>query len=151
MLTWISILAAVVLPLLGWNLYRRFNSNRIMGYNDRRRGTSRLVSRGVFVDGNRTLDVALAVTESTLYYENGDMQASIDLEWVREVEYDTELATGGPVADGKVLRLRSQSQTFEFVIPNEFVARWHAMLPPRGTQAPAAPPMIDPAPSVATS
>jgi hypothetical protein len=36
---------------------------------------------------------------------------------VREVEYDTELATGLAIADGRVLRLRSHSQTFEFVLP----------------------------------
>jgi hypothetical protein len=40
------------------------------------------------------------------------------------------------VAGGKVLRLRCHSQTFEFVIPNEFVARWHMMLPPRRTMEP---------------
>ncbi len=30
-----------------------------------------------------------------------------------------------------MLRLRSNSQTFEFVLPNDMVARWHMMLPPR--------------------
>ena len=131
MFTWISIAAVVVVVFLSWNLYRRFATDRIESLNEKRRATSRIVSRGEFVDGNRHLDVALAVTHSTFFYENADMEASIDLQWVREIEYDTELATGTTPLTGKVLRLRSQSQTFEFVLPNDVVARWHMMLPPR--------------------
>ena len=131
MLAWLSVLALVVVAFLGWNLFRRFGADRIAVLNERRRPTSRLVSRGEFVDGNRHLDVALAVTQSTLFYENSDMQASIDLQWVREIEYDNELATGLAVVNGRVMRLRSHSQTFEFVVPHDVAARWHMMLPPR--------------------
>lgn len=132
MVTWLSIVAVLAVVFLGWNLYRRFGSDRIAELNDGRRATSRLVSRGEFVDGNRHLEVALALTAETFFYENSDMQASLDLEWLREVEYDNELGTGGQVHGGQVLRLRSNSQTFEFVIPNEDVAQWRAMLPPSG-------------------
>ena len=135
-LLWLA--AGVRVAFLGWNLYRRFGTDRIAKFTERRRGSSRMVSRGEFVDGNRHLDVALAVTQSTFFYENSDMQASIDLQWVREIEYDTELATGSAVPGGKVLRLRSDSQTFEFVLPNATVARWHMMLPPRRPMAPQA-------------
>jgi hypothetical protein len=135
MLAWLSLLALVVVAFLGWNLFRRFGADRIAVFNERRRASSRLVSRGEFVDGNRHLDVALAVTQSTLFYENSDMQASIDLQWVREIEYDTELATGVAVVNGRVMRLRSHSQTFEFVLPHDVVARWHMMLPPRRVTA----------------
>lgn len=131
MMVWVTIAAVVAVALLGWNLYRRFATDRIAVFNERRRAASKIVSRGEFVDGNRHLDVALALTQSTLFYENSDMEASIDLDWVREVEYDTELATGLAVAAGKVLRLRSHSQTFEFVLPQEQVTRWHMLLPPR--------------------
>ncbi len=131
MMTWISIAAVVVVALLAWHLSRRFGSDRIAKFNERRRAASKLVSRGEFIDGNRHLDVALALTQSTLFYENTDMEASIDLEWVREVEYDTELATGRAIENGRVLRLRTQSQTFEFVLPGELVTRWHMLLPPR--------------------
>ena len=127
----LSLAAGIAVAFLGWNLYRRFGTDRIAEFNERRRSSSRMVGRGEFVDGNRHLDVALAVTQSTFFYENSDMQASLDLQWVREIEYDTELATGSIVPGGKVLRLRSDSQTFEFVVPNETVARWHLMLPPR--------------------
>ncbi|HEV7241688.1 MAG TPA: hypothetical protein VGQ36_20820 [Thermoanaerobaculia bacterium] len=131
MLALLSVLGGVAVVVLGWNLYRRFSADQIAEFNEQRRATSRVVSRGEFVDGNRHLEVALAVSHTTFFYENRDMQASIDLHWVREVEYDTELATGTAVVNGKVLRLRSHSQTFEFVLPNDVVARWHMMLPPR--------------------
>jgi hypothetical protein len=131
MLPLITLASVTVAAFLAWNLYRRFGSDRIQAFVERRRKTSRFVSRGSFVDGNRQLDVALALDESTFFYENRDMQASIDLQWVREIEYDTKLATGAEAGDGKVLRMRSQSQTFEFVLPNDVVARWHTMLPRR--------------------
>lgn len=139
MLTMLSVAAVAVAGFLGWNLYRRFGSDRIAVFNERRRTTSRMVSRGEFVDGNRHLDVALAVDASTFFYENSDMQASLDLQWVREIEYDTELATGTAVEGGKVLRMRSGSQTFEFVLPNDVVPRWHMMLPPRRAIEPGVP------------
>jgi hypothetical protein len=139
---WLTLLALAVAGFLGWNLYRRFGADRIAAFNEKRRATSRLVGKGELVDGNRHLEVALALTNTTLFYENADMQASVDLQWVREIEYDTELATGTVPQNGKVLRLRSQSQTFEFVLPNDVVARWHMMLPPRRAAAGAAPPPI---------
>ena len=131
MLTWILIAAIAVLVFLSWNLYQRFGADRIAALSEKRRSTSRLVSRGEFVDGNRHMEVALALTGSSLFYENADMSASIDLQWVSEIEYDTQLSTGSSVAGGKVLRLRCYSQTFEFVLPNDDVARWHMNLPPR--------------------
>lgn len=131
MVTLLMIAAVAGASFLGWNLYRKFGSDRIAELIEKRRASSRLVSRGEFVDGNRHLDVALAVTQDTFFYENSDMQASLDLQWVREVEYDSELATGGEIAGGKVLRLRSGSQTFEFVLPADVVDRWHMTLPPR--------------------
>jgi hypothetical protein len=131
MQTWISIIALIGVALLAWNLLRRFGTDRIAQLNDRRRPTSRIVSRGEYVDGNRHLDVALSLSTETFFYENADMNASVDLQFIREVEYDNELATGAMVADGKVLRLRSSNQTFEFVLPKDSVAAWNLMLPPR--------------------
>ena len=131
MLLWLSLFALIVIGFLGWNLYRRFGADRIGTFTEKRRATSRIVSRGGFVDGARQLEVALALTTSTLFYENADMQASLDLQWVHEIEYDTRLATGLAVAGAKVMRLRCFTRTFEFVLPNDVVARWHMMLPPR--------------------
>jgi hypothetical protein len=131
MMTYLTIAALIAVAILGWTLYRRLGTDRIAQFNDKRRATSRMVSPGEFVDGNRHLPVALAVTQSMFFYENSDMQASLDLQWVREIEYDTQLATGLAVDGGKVLRLRCFSQVFEFVIANDVVARWHMMMPPR--------------------
>ena len=128
---WLLILGIAVLAVLFWNLYRRFSADRIAAFCEKRRLSSRIVSRGQFFDGNRHLDVALALTRSSFFYENGDMQASIDLQWVNEIEYDTHLGTGAAAVGGKVLRLRCHSQSFEFVLPEDVVARWHMMLPPR--------------------
>jgi hypothetical protein len=131
MMVWLSVAAVVLVAVLGWSLYRRLGKDRITQLSERRRDTSRLVSAGQFVDGNRHLAVALALTDSTFFYENSEMQASLDLEWVREIEYSDELATGAPADGGRVLRLRSHSQSFEFVLAQDVAARWEAMLPPR--------------------
>ncbi|MGH9458125.1 MAG: hypothetical protein ACRD2J_10870 [Thermoanaerobaculia bacterium] len=135
----VLILAAIaVVAFLGWNLWRRLGADRILALNERRRESSDLVSRGEFVDGSRRLMVALAVDQSTFFYENGEMQASLDLKWVREIEYDNELATGLAVRSGKVLRLRSDSQTFEFILPTEEARRWSETLPARAVPLTAA-------------
>lgn len=152
MLEWLSLAAVIAIALLGWNLYRRFGADRIGELNERRRLTSRIVSRGELVDGNRHVPVALALTQSTFHYESAGMEASIDLQWVREIEYDNELATGRVVEGGKVLRLRSNSQTFEFVLPKDVVPRWHLLLPPRrGAEPSVSPPLaaVDATPAVA--
>ncbi|MBK5258762.1 MAG: hypothetical protein JJE51_04155 [Thermoanaerobaculia bacterium] len=151
MFVWISLAAVVVAAFLGWNLYRRFGADRIDAFNEKRRATAKLVSRGEFVDGNRHLEVALAVTQSTFFYENADMQASLDLQWVREIEYDSELATGTAPPAGKVLRLRTNSQAFEFIIPGDMVARWHMMLPPRRAAGPVSDVVPGLAPQVASA
>ena len=132
MMTLLWIGAAIVVVVLAFVLFNRFRSDPIVSFTERRRPTSQVVSRGEFVDGNRHVPVALAVTPSTFFYENDSMQASVDLEWIREVEYDTNLITGAHIGSGKVLRLRSDRQTFEFVIPDDSVARWRDAVPPRG-------------------
>ena len=131
MWVWLSVAAVGVVAFLCWNLYHRFAAGRMEALLNKRRATSRMVSGGEFVDGNRHLKVALSLTNSDLFYENADMEASIDLQWVREIEYDTELGTGQVVTTGKVLRIRCFSQVFEFVLPNDVVAKWHMMLPPK--------------------
>jgi hypothetical protein len=137
MLFWMSTGAVLVVLFLCWNLYHRFGVERIATLTEKRRATSRIVSGGEFFDGNRRIEVALALTGETFYYENADMKGSLDLRFIREIEYDTRLATGAAITDGKVLRLRSHSQTFEFLLPNDMVARWHTMLPPRRDTASA--------------
>lgn len=139
MSTLLTIVVVAGLVFLGWHLSRRFGADRIGAFNDRRRAGSRMVSRGDYIDGNRRLPVALAVSESTFFYENSAMQGSLDLAWLREVEYDNELATGRAIERGTVLRLRSGSQTFEFVLPKEAAARWSDTLPARTVRPDVAP------------
>jgi hypothetical protein len=135
--TWFLIAGFIALAVLGWNLYRRLGADRIEKFMERRRTTARMVSRADFIDGDRHVAVALAVTDSTFFYENTDMQSTLDLQWVREIEYGAQLANGVAVAGGKVLRLRCYNETFEFVLPNDVVARWHMMMPPRRAVVPA--------------
>jgi len=140
MSTWLSIFAIAALAFLGWSLYRRFGADRISAMSEKRRATSRIVSRGELFDGNRHMEVALALTGTTFFYENADMQGSLDLQWVSEIEYDTHLSTGVAATGGRVLRLRCYSQSFEFVLPNDVVSRWYMMMPPRRSAEPPAPP-----------
>jgi hypothetical protein len=150
MLVLLSIAGALVVAFLGWNLFRRFATDRIESFLNKRRSTARIVTAGEFVDGNRHVKVALALTSSHLYYENADMEASLDLQWAREIEYDSTLATGGTVAGGKVLRIRCFSQVFEFVVPDGVVAEWHMHLPPRRDLSSPAATAMSPRMAVAT-
>lgn len=120
---------AIILVLLARNLYTRLASDSIGAFTDKRRPTSLLVSRGELVDGNRHLNVALSLTESMLIYENPDFEGSLDRTTIHEVEYENELATGQPVYDGKVMRLRCFSKTFEFVIPANEMRQWESVMP----------------------
>ena len=118
MLPTIAILVAIaVIAFLGWTLWKRTSSDSLQLFTDRRRDSSRVVGRGEFVDGSRHMPVALALTDAAFYYENSDMQASLERQWIHEVEYDDELSTGQSIGKGTVLRLRCFSQKFEFVLP----------------------------------
>ncbi len=134
---WLLLLIPVV-AFLGWFLSKRIASDRLQFFNDQRRGASRLVTRGEFVDGSRHMGVALALTDQVFYYENSDMQASLERQWIHEIEYDDELSTGQAIGDGTVLRLRCFSQAFEFVLPADTVRQWKTFLPPHQTSAAAA-------------
>lgn len=131
MLVSLIIAASITAIVLGWDLYRRIGPARIAALNDARRRTSLIVSPGEILDGLRRRAVALAVTDSTLFYESRGTKASLELEQVREIEYDTVSAAGVDIRDGRVLRLHSDGRTFEFVLPNDVVSRWYSILPPR--------------------
>jgi hypothetical protein len=126
------ITAVIVIAFLMWVLSKQFSKNRLLRFMGGRRPSSRLVSTGTLVDGSRHIPVALALNESTFYYENSDLQGNLDLHWIQTVEYDDELSTGQSVANGTALRLRCYSQTFEFVLPESVVTRWQLFLPAHG-------------------
>ncbi len=126
----VLLLAVVAIGVLAWILRRQTASDAIAVYEDRRRPSSKLVSRGQLIDGNRRMPVALALTDLAVYYENSDMQGSLERQWIHEIEYDDELTTGQTIGDGTVLRLRCFSQKFEFLLGPASVGDWKVALPP---------------------
>lgn len=125
---WLLIVVPIAAVVI-WMVSRRVATRQMKEITDRRRPSSKVVSDAEFVDGSRHMRVALALTDSALFYENIDMQATLDREWIEEVEYENELSTGQVIGAGTVLRLRSASQTFEFVLPKEAIAQWKTFLP----------------------
>lgn len=123
------LLAIVAVVTLLWKLGSRMAEDGMQRLNDERRTSCRIVGRGELVDGKQHIPVAMALSTSTLYYENADLTASLDLVYVEEVEYADELITGQSVDRGKVMRLRCFSKVFEFVIDAASAPRWEAVLP----------------------
>ena len=140
MLTWVIIgITLAALVYLGRKLTRRVAPDRIQQLMDGRRASSRLVGRGELIDGSRHVPVALALDASTIYYESSDVQASLALEWIQEVEYDDAAVTGY-----SILTLRCYSQAFEFIIPIEALPQWQAVLPAHRRAPSKAAPAGDP-------
>lgn len=97
---------------------------------DKRRASSKLVTRADYVEGREQIPVALSLTADTLYYESPDMEASFDLDRIDEVEYTDDLATGRDVHGCRVLRLRSHGTTVEFLLDKADCTKWMAAFPP---------------------
>ncbi len=128
----ITVVGLVVLAVLVWVFLRTRSQDMLSEIMAKRKPQSRIVSRADYIEGLERIPVALALTGDTFYYENPDLQASLELKHIDEVEYDNELATGRPVEGGKrALRLRSHGTTFEFVVSPTDSAPWESMLPPR--------------------
>lgn len=128
-LTLIGVVIAVILVVIFLKVRHRDLLGALM---EKRRATSRIVSRADFVEGGESLEVALSLSSDTLYYENPDLEASFELARIDEIEYDDELTTGKNVDPGKrVLRLRSHGRSFEFVIDQADQQKWQAALPAR--------------------
>ncbi|HEY8133256.1 MAG TPA: hypothetical protein VII12_15360 [Thermoanaerobaculia bacterium] len=129
-LTTVTIVGLVVLAALVWLYLRMRSKDLIDGMMAKRRPSARLVCRADFVEGLERIPVALALTADMISYENPDLDASLDLKHIEEVEYDDETATGQSV-DGRALRLRSHGHTFEFVLDPDTARQWESTLPPR--------------------
>lgn len=128
-LTVVGVIVLAVLVVVFMKVRQRDLLGAIM---EKRRPTSKLVSRADYVEGAETIPVALAVTEDTFYYENPDMEASFELSRIDEIEYSDELMTGKNHGDDcRVLRLRSHGTTFEFLIEKNESRKWEAVLPSR--------------------
>ena len=129
-LTVVTIAGVVVLAALIWLYFRIRSKDLLEDMIARRSASSRLVSRANYVEGLERIPVALSITTDTLRYENPDLEATLDLGHIEEVEYDDETATGQSV-DGKALRLRSHGHTFEFVVDPATAQKWQSVLPMR--------------------
>ena len=127
--TIVGVIAAAALIAVYLKLRQR---DVIAAFIEKRRASSKLVSRAEYVEGVESMPVALALTDTTFYYENADLEASFDLDRLDEIEYTDDLATGKSMHRGcRVLRLRSHGATFEFVLENADCAKWQAALPAR--------------------
>lgn len=126
LITVVGIVVVVALVLL---LVRFLNHDKVAALLKKRRASSILATPAEFVEGPTHMEVALSLDAQKLHYENGDIEAFLELANVDEVEYDDDLMTGGRKIEGEVLRLRAHGHTFEFVIAKAEIAKWKQKLP----------------------
>ena len=129
-----TVIGVVVLAVLIWFFLRTRSQDLLAEMIEKRRSSSRVVSRADYIEGMQKLPVAISLTDANIYYENADLQASFELPRIDEIEYDDELATGRSIPTGShALRLRSHGATFEFVMPDAEIAKWQTAMPGRRT------------------
>ncbi len=128
---------------IGRLLAERFAADHIQQLMDRHRESSHFVSRGELIDGSRHVPVALALGTSALYYENLDLQASLDLEWIGEVDYAEDVVSGRYVGEGKILTIRCYSHSLRFLVPMAALPQWQVFLPAHGHAACKNAPAVD--------
>jgi hypothetical protein len=121
----VSVLAVIALTM--W--YTRLRAQDRMAAILATRGDAMIASAAQLIDGANHIPVALSLDVLTISYTNADLDASIDVQQIDEVEYGSDLVTGG-IAHGAVLRLRSHGRAFEFVLDSAAAARWSHRLPP---------------------
>ena len=126
----LTVVGIVVLAVLVWVFVRMRAKDHIEEMMARRRGSCRLVCRAELLEGMEKIPVALSLSDDSLFYENADLQATLELRRIEEIEYDDETATGHTVP-GKALRLRSHGHAFEFLLDPATARQWESALPPR--------------------
>jgi hypothetical protein len=126
----VTIIGLVVLAALIWVFVKLRGKDRVDEVLAKHRGSARVCSRACLLEGMEEIPVALVLTSDAIYYENSDLQASIELPLIEEIEYDDETATGHTVP-GKVLRLRAHNHVFEFTLDLPTAKQWEAALPAR--------------------
>ena len=128
----LTVVGVVVLAVLVIVFLKVRQKDLIGALLEKRRGSSRLVSRADYVEGAELITVAMALTNDALYYENADLEASFELNRIDEIEYSDELMTGKNHRDDvRVMRLRSHHAVFEFLLDRAEARKWEAALPPR--------------------
>ncbi len=131
-MTWVEAVTAVgvvALAVLIWAFLRLRSRDLLTDMMNKRKATAKIVCAAHYMEGIERIPVALALTEDTIFYENPDLEASLDLAQLEEIEYDDETATGHHVV-GKALRLRSHGHCFEFLLEEAMARQWEKLLPP---------------------
>jgi hypothetical protein len=124
----ITLGVAAIAALAWW--YRRSRLNDTFEVIlSRHRPTAKVSSRADLVDGRNHIPVALTLEKERIYYENPDLDAMLDIDQIDEVEYGSDLLTGG-IATGAVLRLRAHGRAIEFILDMATARRWSELLPP---------------------
>ncbi|HEV7427821.1 MAG TPA: hypothetical protein VGQ46_15790 [Thermoanaerobaculia bacterium] len=126
----LTVVGVVVLLILVWLYFRLRSKDHVEQVLARQKTSARVCSRACLLEGMEQIPVALALMADTINYENRDLQASIDISVIEEVEYDDETATGHTVA-AKVLRLRAHNHVFEFTLDLPSAKQWETALPAR--------------------
>lgn len=128
----ITIVGLIVLAVLVVVFLRVRQQDLLGEIMQKRRASSKLVSRAEYVEGVEKIPVALSLSGESIFYENPDLQASFDLDRIDEIEYSDELATGRRFDTScRVLRLRSHGAAFEFLLERGDCQKWMQALPPR--------------------
>lgn len=127
--TLLIFIAVAALSALGWSYLRRRRDDRFEVVMSRSRLTSSLCSQAQWIDGGNHIKVALALEPRQIKYQNSDLDASVDLDQIDEVEYESDMVTGR-IADGAVLRLRSHGRAIEFILDVAAAEQWSRSLPP---------------------
>lgn len=139
MLGTVTVVLLVVLAGLVLFFLQTRRKDQIAAMLEKRRASSKLVSKAEYASGMARMPVALALSGETVFYENPDMEASLDLSRIDEVEYDDELTTGRQVdAGSRVMRIRSHGTAFDFVLSSADATRWQQVLPSKQLGQPAA-------------
>lgn len=128
----VTVVGVIVLAVLVVVFLKVRQGDLLGAIMEKRRSTSKIVSRADYVEGASTIPVAIALTSDAFYYENPDLEASFELARIEEIEYADDLMTGkNHSADCRVLRLRSHGATFEFLIGKAETPKWESLLPAR--------------------
>ena len=125
--TALAALAITAVIALAWSIHRRRDEARFAAAT--RRPDAVLVSHAQLIDGHNHIPVALTLGRQQIIYGNAGLEGFIDIVQIDEVEYGSDLVTGG-IADGAVLRLRAHGRAIEFVLDMASAGRWSALLPP---------------------
>lgn len=128
----LTVVGVVVLAVLVVVFLKMRQRDIIAALLEKRRASSKLVTRADYVEGAELIPVAMALTSDSIYYENTDLEASFELSRIDEIEYSDELLTGKNHGDDvRVLRLRSHGAAFEFLMDRAEARKWEAALPGR--------------------